>query len=122
MQVVMILEDDKDSAQMLEMIFELEGFEVCAFDDFGLAVQSLDIRCPCIALVDYHCRNNAMTTGQFVSALRRRVHDVKIIVLSGDNRVRGDCDRMGIDGFILKPAESAFLVELVRNYCSAERA
>jgi DNA-binding NtrC family response regulator len=117
MPQVIVVDDDKDTADTLEMLIGAEGFEACAFGDFREAILSLDKSTPCIALIDFHNHKDVMNVQQFIYELRERVLDVKIVVLSGDNRVRLECDRLRVDEFLLKPSDPRHVLNIVKEYC-----
>jgi DNA-binding response OmpR family regulator len=116
MQTAFIVDDDADTAEMLRITLETEGFKAAHYLDFAHALAEVH-RGPCIALIDYHVRKSSLTFEQFVSELRKHVPNIEIVALTGDARTKAQCTNLQVDDFLLKPFDTNAIIDIVGQHC-----
>jgi DNA-binding response OmpR family regulator len=117
MHPVMLVDDDASMLSLLELLLEMEGFQVVKPPgDHNLAtmLDSLRQAKPELVLLDVHLYN---TNGfDFLRLIRKdsELSDTLVLMSSG-MELSLECRQEGADGFILKPYMPDELVAKIRH-------
>jgi CheY-like chemotaxis protein len=115
---VLIVEDDRDTREMLERFLQLEGFDVRSAPNGHVALQSLQAAGkPCVILLDLMMP--VMNGWQFRQA---QVQDpdfatIPVIVVTAAGP-RGEIPEIEADGWLAKPVDFEQLLSAVQTFCS----
>ncbi|MGB1288343.1 MAG: response regulator [Aggregatilineales bacterium] len=104
MAKIMIVDDDRTTTSLLEMLLELDGYEVIVVSMGANVIPTAEKDTPDLFLMDYH-----LTDMHGVDILRDlRVHatlkDIPVIIASGMN-VEDEVMAAGANEFLIKPFE-----------------
>jgi CheY-like chemotaxis protein len=114
---VLIVEDDRDTREMLERFLQLEGFDVRSAPNGHVALQSLQTAGrPCVILLDLMMP--VMNGWQFREA---QVQDpdfakIPVIVVTAAGP-RGEIPEIEADGWLAKPVDFEQLLSAVQTFC-----
>ena len=112
MDKIMIVDDDNTMVSLLEILFQMDGFDVVAFNDRDAIVDEIASNNPDIVLMDVFISNvDGLDLLEEVRS-RNDIKDVRIIMTSGMD-LEDKCMRAGADAFILKPYPPEELMELI---------
>ena len=105
MPKVMVIEDDANMFSLLQMLLELEGYEVVLWEGGDNIRQIVDEICqekPELILMDVHLRH--LNGFEVLSALKTKseLEEVKVLIASGVDMAKRSKEE-GADGFIQKP-------------------
>jgi CheY-like chemotaxis protein len=118
MTKVMLVEDDPVMVNLLETFLQIEGFEVAALSHDGDVLASIKENNPDVILLDVHLKMRGIDINGFdlLEQIREtnQLSDSKIIMSSGMD-VRERCDKVGTDGFLLKPYMPDDLIRLIKK-------
>jgi CheY-like chemotaxis protein len=117
MAAVMIVEDDRDTREMLERFLELEGFEVRTAENGQLALEALRINGdPCVILLDLMMP--VMNGWQFreAQASDPRFSKIPVIVVTAAG-ARDDIPAIDADGWVPKPVDFDRLLATIDSFC-----
>jgi len=113
MSIIGIVDDDKDTRDLLKDLLEAEGYDVVSYGDGLRALSGFESRSFDLAILDIR-----MPEIDGIELLRRlrRTSDIPVIFITG---WVDDVDelvglRVGADDFVHKPFSSQVLVERVR--------
>lgn len=114
---VLIVDDDRVTADLLQVLFEMEGFEVACVHDSRSVVSSIEEQDPAIVLLDFYLGNTEST--EIVRQIRSTpaIADVPIIVLSGSDRA-AEALAAGANRFVGKPFELSELLGAIQDLTS----
>ncbi len=111
---IMIVDDDKTTVTLLQMLFEMDGFEVANVARGSKALEAAVAEKPDLFLIDYHLADmDGMTLTQKLRA-DPRFASTPIVIGSGMN-VEAEAKRAGADAFTIKPYEPRDLEDLFRK-------
>jgi DNA-binding NtrC family response regulator len=116
MRTAIIVDDHKDTADMLTMVLETSGYKAVQFLNFDSAMGAIHSHDPCIALIDYNIRGGQMSLENFVIAIRKQRMDIKIVIVTGDARAVTHSSELNVD-CLMKPVEPAKILALVQKHC-----
>ena len=117
MPSVMIVEDDRDTREMLGRFLELEGFEVLTAANGQLALQALeDDGQPCVILLDLMMP--VMNGWQFREQQIRdpRLSRIPVVVVTAAGP-RDDIPDISADGWLSKPVDFDRLLATIGSLC-----
>jgi len=117
MPSVMIVEDDRDTREMLGRFLELEGFEVRTAANGQLALEALqEDLTPCVILLDLMMP--VMNGWQFreVQARDPRFSSIPVVVVTAAGP-RGDIPEISADGWLSKPVDFDRLLATIGSLC-----
>ncbi|HZT07192.1 MAG TPA: response regulator [Chloroflexota bacterium] len=108
---VLVVEDDPILRRSVAQTLEDEGYRVVGARDGVDALRVLGRCSPWLILLDIWLPR--MNGPEFVSELRDRGADVKIVVMTAAQHARRWATALGADAILAKPFESFELVDLV---------
>ena len=118
---LLIADDTAEVRQLLRMSFDLmDGFEVVAEADNGFdAVEQTVALLPDLVMLDLAMPR--MDGFQAIAAIRSRVPDTKIMVLSGfgSAELRDQALTLGADRFVEKGQPVRVIAQIIRKVCGA---
>ncbi len=112
----MIVEDDRDTREMLGRFLELEGFAVQTAENGKLALQALRGEPPCVILLDLMMP--VMNGWQFREAQRRdpALAQIPVVIVTAAGP-REEIPEITADGWISKPVDLDQLLEMIGPLC-----
>jgi len=117
MPSVMIVEDDRDTREMLGRFLELEGFEVLTAANGQLALEALhELGTPCVILLDLMMP--VMNGWQFreVQVRDPRFSRIPVVVVTAAGP-RDDIPEISADGWLSKPVDFDRLLATIGSLC-----
>ena len=114
---VLIVEDDRDTREMLERFLQLEGFDVRTAANGRAALETLQAAgSPCVILLDLMMP--VMNGWQFREAQVRNPKAAKIpVVVVSAAGARDQIPRIEADGWISKPVDFDRLLQTIGPLC-----
>lgn len=112
MPKIMIVDDDKTTVALLQMLLELDGFSITQVARGSEVMAKARVELPDAFLIDFHLSDN--TSGdQIIAELRSDSHfsAAPIIAVSGMN-VEDKALKAGANHFLLKPFDPGQLPKL----------
>lgn len=109
---IMIVDDDKTTVALLQMLLELDGFSITQVARGAEVMDKARVELPDAFLIDFHLSDN--TSGdQIIAELRSDSHfaAAPIIAVSGMN-VEDKALKAGANHFLLKPFDPGQLPKL----------
>ena len=116
MPSIMIVEDDRDTREMLGRFLELEGFEVQTAANGQLALDALQQTEPCVILLDLMMP--VMNGWQFREQQARdpRFSRIPVVVVTAAGP-RDDIPKITADGWLSKPVDFDRLLATIAPLC-----
>jgi DNA-binding response OmpR family regulator len=116
---ILIVEDHSGISVALQMLLELEGFEVAAVTSGEGALESLQSRACDVILLDLH--TDGMTAQEFMRELDDRAKTAKSLrpvvgVMSASQRIEQESRMIGADFTIRKPFDHQDLVRRINSF------
>lgn len=104
---ILLVEDDLTMLNLLEILFSLEGYEVCSVNQEEDYFDSVMQNEPDLVIMDVHLRKGKGVEINGFDLLRKikeepSLRDIKVIMLSGTD-LRVESRIAGADEFIIKP-------------------
>ncbi len=116
MQKVMLVEDDATMIGLLNILLEMEGFEVVKMleDNPDQILETIRKERPAVILMDVHLRQ---ANGFDLLRLIKDEEDTKAskVLMSSGIDFQEECTKAGADGFILKPYMPDALIQQIRQ-------
>ncbi len=110
----MIVDDDKTTVTLLQMLFEMDGFEVANIARGSKVLEAASAEKPDLFLIDYHLVDmDGMTLTKKLRA-DPQFADTPIVIGSGMN-VEDEAKLAGANAFSIKPYEPRDLEALFRK-------
>jgi DNA-binding response OmpR family regulator len=114
MEKIMIVDDDNTMVSLLELLFEMDGFEVVSFSNRDSIVEDIRLNNPSLVLMDVFISNiDGLELLKQVRA-SEDLKDMKIIMSSGMD-LTDRCMLAGADAFLLKPYPPEELMTMVNR-------
>jgi DNA-binding response OmpR family regulator len=112
--IVLIADDDATTAQLLQILLEMEGFEAVCENDGLRVIASMEERKPAAVLVDFYLQGTVGT--ELVREIRRTpsIADTPVIMLSGLEKTE-EAVAAGANRFLLKPFEPSDLISMLHD-------
>lgn len=122
MQLVLLVEDEYGSAEILHLLLETEGFRVALASNGKIALELLGGEKPAVILTDFMMPH--VTGGELGQAVRANplLEDIPVIVMSGTSEAVIRESFADYDAFVEKPYAADSLLELVRHFAVYGRA
>jgi two-component system, OmpR family, phosphate regulon response regulator PhoB len=122
MKLVLLVEDEYGSAEILQLLLETEGFRVVLASNGKIALDMLAGEKPALILTDFMMPH--MTGGELGCAVRANplLEDIPIIVLSGTHESVVQKSFDDYDAFVEKPYAADALMALVTHLMLQGRA
>lgn len=102
---IIVVDDDYSTSSLVKMLLEMEGYEVVACSEAGMALAEAETGVNAF-VVDCHLGGNESGI-KLLEAIRQEETDVPgsipIILVSGDQRLEDEAWSAGADAFIVKP-------------------
>ncbi|MDP2900754.1 MAG: response regulator [Candidatus Bathyarchaeota archaeon] len=111
--LVLLVDDDETSTQVLKMILEDEGFEVDVAATGGEAVEKVLTKSYQVILLDYVLPD--MRGRDVAVKIGESGQHPKIILLTGYNKADENLGEKSYDLIMLKPAPPAEIVKAIRE-------
>jgi DNA-binding response OmpR family regulator len=120
---ILIADDNRDAAQALEILLQIEGFETATAFDGLEAVEIADQFRPKILILDISMPG---LSGYEVARRVRRFNwaaNSKIVALTAwsDDLARANAKRSGFDSFLVKPFDPATFVQRLETVLQEHR-
>ncbi len=114
MPKIMIVDDDRTTAMLLQTLLSMDGFDVCLVGRGKEVLARAHEEHPDIFLIDYHLAD--IDGPQVVRTLRQdpEFSTTPIVVASGMN-VEQEAAEAGASLFLIKPLEPANLASILQN-------
>ena len=111
MSTVMIVDDDRSTVSLLQMLLELDGFKIVTAGRGADAIIAAQKSAPDLVMVDYHLAD--MRGIEVITQLRAMPScaNIPIIMASGMN-VEEDALKAGATQFLTKPFDPSALTPL----------
>ena len=119
MQTAYIVDDHKDSAELLAFYLESHGFLTATFHEFDKAYAAIATGHPCIAIIDLNVPGT-MDAKTFIAKTKENHPSLPIVIVSGDPRAKTAAESIPAL-FLLKPFSLEDVFEQVREYCPANK-
>ncbi len=102
MAKVMLVEDDPTMLNLLQVLLEIEGFQVAKISNPGRILDELSASRPDVILLDVNLKN---ANGMDVLTTVRGAHEFKTlpIIMSSGMELEEECRLNGANDFLLKP-------------------
>jgi CheY-like chemotaxis protein len=116
---VLIIEDDRNSCELLRIALSCGGHDVTTAEDGSEGLRQLEARRPCVILLDLVMP--VMDGLTFLVERRRRgiATDVPVVCVTGaGNDMIDQALRLGANECLSKPADLDHLCDRVRHYCT----
>ncbi len=114
MEKIMIVDDDSTMVSLLELLFEMDGFEVVSFSNRDSIVEDIRLNNPSLVLMDVFISNiDGLELLKQVRA-SEDLSEMKIIMSSGMD-LTDRCMLAGADAFLLKPYPPEELMGMVNR-------
>lgn len=112
---ILVVEDDPELGQFLKTLLEENGYQVTIAKDGGQAHSSFNMHKPDFVILDLILPHESGF--EVCEHMKQREHDVPILILTGIDspESRHLAKRVGADGYLLKPCDSAELLELIKD-------
>ncbi|HYF50771.1 MAG TPA: response regulator [Planctomycetota bacterium] len=114
---VLIVEDDKDTAQTLLVILGNAGYGVRKVSSRDAALQVLLSNLYQCILLDFYMPG--MPAEEFVAALQTAHPIAKVVLITAASEVETAAKRLGIPHYLGKPFEPEALLNMVEKACKA---
>ena len=111
---ILIVEDDHSIREMLQELFEMEGYQVYAAENGKLALEILAKVTPCLVLLDLMMP--VMNGWEFleIQGKSQVLASIPVVVMSA---VRESIKPQSVKDFIKKPVDFDVLLDVVKQYC-----
>ena len=116
---VLVIEDEKDIRETLQQVIELEGYEVFTAANGKEGLKALAERQrPGLILLDMMMP--IMNGWEFMTAqkLDEKVSEIPVVIISAAGERAKNTHAVG---FVKKPVELDYLLQVVGQYCSVQR-
>jgi DNA-binding response OmpR family regulator len=117
---ILIIDDDPDILEVLNLIFEQEGFEV-KLCETGEEAEHLTHINPDLILLDIRILGSGKNGADICFKIKSRPEngDLPIILLSSEENIAEISEQCGADGYISKPFELENLMVKVKKILAA---
>lgn len=116
---VLVIEDDRDTRTFYRQALEMEDYEVAVVGSGAEAIDHLKSQAiPRLILLDLTLPD--MSGADFLKVLRENPEwmSIKVVIVSGWDRLKTRAKEAGADGFIMKPCELDTLLREVAKHLS----
>jgi len=113
--VALVLDDDRDTTEMVQLALSLAGYTAEVVNDFEHAMKCIEKNRHCAFFMDYNVPR--MDPQQFVSAVRQLRNDLPIFLVSGRHDIKERAREVDVQGYIQKPFAIEEIVNAVQMHC-----
>ncbi len=101
---LLVVDDEPEILAMIMNHFSLRGFDVFTAPDGGEGLEAVERERPDVVLLDLKMRR--VDGDRFLEELKKKRIGTKVLVITGyqDERLRERVEKLGVDGFLEKPA------------------
>lgn len=119
-KTLMIIEDDTEILDILELIFQAEGYKVFASEN-GAETYDLSLIAPDLILTDIRLTAGGQEGADICQRLKSQDHTrhIPIILLSAEMDLRTISTTCGANDYVRKPFDVEDLSDRVRNLVNA---
>ena len=118
--VILVVDDDQPILILMKNILKEFGFEPRVASTGLAAIEEARAASPDLVLLDM--KMPGMTGEEVIGRLRGAgVHDVPILILSGDPVESHEIARLGVAGAVQKPFDVSALIETIRSHVGVSR-
>lgn len=112
---ILVIEDDKDIAKVLETILEFNSFDVVGMDRTDDIIETINNHQPDLVLTDYLLYG--MNGGKICQAIKsnQTTCHIPVVLISAYHDLAIAMGSFGFDAFIPKPFEIGKLVNTINN-------
>lgn len=117
MKSILLIEDDSGMANLLQILFDIEGITSFIPSDFRLeTIQSqITDNCPDIVLMDVNLKqNNGLDVLKQLKVNKILQPTTKVIMTSGSD-LKEKCMSAGADSFLMKPYMPDELLKMIKE-------
>ena len=113
---ILIIEDDPDILEILDIIFQDEGFDIISRRN-GMSADEIGILHPDLVLLDVRIRGFEKTGAQICAELKAltQTSQLPVLLLSAEANLAHIASRCGANGYVIKPFEINSLVKKVKE-------
>src|ERR1700694_4155076 len=114
---ILVIDDDKDILEILNLIFEQEGFEV-KLSETGEEAEHLTHINPDLILLDIRISGSDKNGADICYKIKSQpeTQDVPVILFSSEANIEEISEQCGANGYISKPFEVENLIIKVREF------
>src|SRR5437016_1325340 len=118
MATILVIEDDRDSREMLCTWLQQHGYATIAAADGGEALHKMDTA-PEMSLILLDLMMPGMTGWQFRASQRnhRRFRKVPVVVMTAHPNPAGESEWLDPEGVLLKPLDLQAVLKVVSRCC-----
>lgn len=111
---ILIIEDDPDILEILDIIFQNEGYDIILSRD-GMSADEIGLVHPDLVLLDVRISGFGKTGAQICGELKTSIntHGLPVLLLSAEANLNHIARECGADGHLSKPFEIEGLVKKV---------
>ena len=110
---ILIVEDDADSANILEAYLRRDGFEVALAEDGRRGLDLHESWCPDLVLLDWELPG--LSGRQLLRLLRFERPEIRVLVLSGRPEAEEAARAAGADAFVGKGDSTSHLLQVLQE-------
>ena len=113
---ILVIDDDEDILEILNIVFQEEGFNVIVSNS-GDTADHLQVIHPDIILLDVRIEGSAKNGAQICAEIKSKYKDLKlpVILVSGEADLANLASECGADKFIPKPFDITDIVNQVKS-------
>jgi twitching motility two-component system response regulator PilH len=121
MKRILVIDDDRGTREVLELVFSLSGFDVETDAGDNDILSLVDASKPDIILIDYMLRG--VNGGDVCRLIKQKIEtpSLPVILFSACSGITDPENRYNCDAFISKPFDLSEMIEQV-NSCLKEKA
>lgn len=114
---ILFIEDDPDIYEILNIVFDEEGYEVIGFRS-AISPDEIALIHPDLVLLDVRIIGSEKTGAEICEALKSRAgtQSLPVLLLSAERDLENIAKRSGADGVIHKPFGLSELISGVRKF------
>ncbi|GAA4919673.1 response regulator transcription factor [Mucilaginibacter defluvii] len=119
-KTLLIIEDDTDILDILELIFQLEGYKVFR-SETGAEIEDLKLMAPHLILLDLRLSAGGQEGAAICLRLKAQesTRHIPIVLLSAEMNISTVCTECGANDYIKKPFDMDHLSSKVRSLAHA---
>ena len=111
-RTVVVVEDDRDTSEMLELAIAMEGYTARSAADPLEALDLISATKPELVLLDYYGVTAELES--FVNSIRAIHPTTRIVLMTGAKKPADKASQLGLKEWLAKPFDSNTLQQLLR--------
>jgi len=114
---ILVIDDDEDILEILNIIFQEEGYNVVLSNN-AVAADQVQVIHPDLILLDVRLAGSAKSGTQLCTEIKQKYNDqnIPVLLLSAESNLSFLAKECGADGFIAKPFDINSLLLHVKEY------